>query len=332
MSENNYCLEIAKRIYNLDTKVSEALGSELGRVFNGPMQQCISDLATELARNGQSYQLRGKIVLIANMARTIEDKSVNKAMMKEYNSILKEIKSHQTSFNSIDILNETSAALNESNFTNNTLKEGDHLIICISRSHGSAGADIGFALADKLHISYYDVDVLDQVLRHIESEKEKEWDEERSKNDPIYASAKNLAKSHTRARLTQLSLNHGLSKEDADFFNVSKLLIDMAGREDFVVIGRCADVILSNNNIPHISIYITAPTEIRAHRLMETRNIPTFAKALKQIVKIDKKHELYYHKFTGRIWGIANNYDLCINSSSYGIDEAVEVIKRLINR
>lgn len=36
---------------------------------------------------------------------------------------------------------------------------------------GSAGNDIGFGLADKLRINYYDVEIFDQVLRRLEAEK-----------------------------------------------------------------------------------------------------------------------------------------------------------------
>ena len=37
--------------------------------------------------------------------------------------------------------------------------------------------------------------------------------------------------------------------------------------------GRCADVILANNRIPHVSIFITAPFEQRVHRIMEVQGI-----------------------------------------------------------
>ena len=47
---------------------------------------------------------------------------------------------------------------------------------------------------------------------------------------------------------------------------------------------------------------------------------------------MDHKHQDYYHSYTGRHWGDAINYDLCINSACYGIDESVELIGRLINR
>ena len=47
---------------------------------------------------------------------------------------------------------------------------------------------------------------------------------------------------------------------------------------------------------------------------------------------LDKRHERYYHAYTGKKWGDAVNYDLCIDSASYGIKESVELIERMINK
>ena len=41
-------------------------------------------------------------------------------------------------------------------------------MICIGRTQGSAGNDIGFALADALHINYYDVEILQEVLKRLD--------------------------------------------------------------------------------------------------------------------------------------------------------------------
>ena len=72
----------------------------------------------------------------------------------------------------------------------------------------------------------------------------------------------------------------------------------MAKKEDFIVMGRCADVILTNNRIPHISIFITAPFEQRVRRMMEVNNLP-LKEAVRRLKKIDKGHEQYYHFYTG---------------------------------
>ena len=106
---------------------------------------------------------------------------------------------------------------------------------------------------------------------------------------------------------------------------------ELAKEEDMIVMGRAADVVLTGQHIPHISIYITAPFAIRVRRMMELKNLD-LKQAINLVRKMDHKHQDYYHSFTGKRWGDAINYDLCINSACYGIDESVELIGRLINR
>ena len=125
------------------------------------------------------------------------------------------------------------------------------------------------------------------------------------------------------ASLNTSNLHQKFSKDD-------HLIVEMAKKEDFIVMGRCADVILTNNRIPHISIFITAPFEQRVRRMMEVNNLP-LKEAVRRLKKIDKGHEQYYHFYTGRKWGDAVNYDLCINSACYGIEESVELIERMID-
>ena len=122
---------------------------------------------------------------------------------------------------------------------------------------------------------------------------------------------------------------HGLPVQDAIFFNQSDLICDMAKKEDFIVMGRCADVILTNNHIPHISIFITAPFERRVQRAMEKHPGMNEKKAKHLLKQLDSQHENYYRFYTGRRWGNADNYDLCINSSAYGIEGSVDFILRM---
>ena len=131
---------------------------------------------------------------------------------------------------------------------------------------------------------------------------------------------------------SEFSRYHGLSKRDAIFFNQSDLICDMAKHEDFIVMGRCADVILTNNHIPHISIFITAPFEQRLRRAMELHPGLSAKKAKHLLKKLDRDHQDYYHFFTGRKWGNASNYDLCLNSAAYGIDGSVDFILRMLDR
>ena len=149
-------------------------------------------------------------------------------------------------------------------------------------------------LADKLHINYYDSEIFEQVLKRQEEEK-----------------------------------FHGLNREDAIFFHMSNLICNLARTEDCIIVGRCADIILRNNYIPHISLFISAPFEMRLHYMMNVREMDQKT-AVKFLKKMDRQHKKYYEFYTSEKWGTPENYDLCINSANYGIKETIEIIERLI--
>lgn len=307
-NEREVCEKLANRIYELDAKVYKASGSVLGKTFSGSQEHNVENLVILIMSNPQGHLLRSQMALIGNMARSIRDKAVRHDLMIEYNEILSQIAELPRSFGSVDIVDKDLAELNSS-LLNHKFREKDHLVICISRSHGSAGTDIGFALSEALRINYYDEDVLNQILAR------------RDAGEP----GKN------KKQVSDFSKYHGLPKKDAMFFKQSDLICELAKKEDMIVMGRCADVILTGHHIPHISIYITAPMGVRVHRMMELKNLD-LKQALNMVRKMDHKHQEYYHAYTGKRWGDAINYDLCINSACYGIDESVELIERLINR
>ena len=196
------------------------------------------------------------------------------------------------------------------------------------RTQGSAGNDIGFELADNLHINYYDVEIFDQVLKRLEAEKGDVQDKENFTEFNKYGK-----KTHEsfRTKLKELNRYHGLNKQDAVFFNMSDLICELARTEDCLIMGRCADAILKNNHIPHISIFISAPLQVRTQHVMDVRNMD-MKQAVRFLKKMDRQHRKYYEFYTGEKWGKPENYDLCINSANYGIKETIDVIKRLLNQ
>ena len=52
----------------------------------------------------------------------------------------------------------------------------------------------------------------------------------------------------------------------------------------------------------------------------------------KLLRQLDRRHRKYYQFYTGRQWGNSVNYDLCINSASYGIEGSVQLIRRIIEK
>ena len=324
--------ELAERIYDLDAEVYAQLGSSLGRVFNRDREGCVEEMVELMTTRRHGHQLRSELALISNMARTIPDREMRKMVMTEYNNVLQMVIALPTSFGEGDVMDQDMANLNTLNLKKR-FGEGDHRIICIGRSYASGGNEIGFKLADALKMNFYDAEIFSAVLKRLEAEKDAVVDradfidEKEQRNiEKAFETAKRMTvKDHIR----QFSRYHGLSKRDAVFFNQSDLICDMAKKEDFIVMGRCAHIVLTNNRIPHFSIFITAPFEQRLHRTMEINKLNE-KKARRLLAQIDKQHLNYYHYYTGREWGNAINYDLCLNSAAYGIDGSVEFIRRMI--
>ena len=322
------CKELAIRIYNLDEEVYKCVGSSLGRTFTGQKETTLRHLAALMYTKPDGHLLRSELALISNMARTIRDKSERRRLMIEYDSILKEIESLPDTFGQTDIVDKERISLNNLIARRqNEISENDHLIICISRTQGSAGNDIGFGLADKLRINYYDVEIFDQVLRRLEAEKGAVNDAE------YFADFNKYEKKHkfdSKGWFREFNRYHGLPKQDAVFFNMSDLICDLASKEDCIIMGRCADAILKNNHIPHISLFITAPFAIRVQHVMDVRKM-NMKQAVRFLKKMDSQHRRYYNFYGGAQWGKPDNYDLCINSASYGINETENLILKLLN-
>ena len=324
-------LEIARRIYDLDAEVYRVLGSSLGRVFNSDRDMTVRRLANLMGDFTQGHYLRSELALISNMARTIPVKADRSRLMTEYNEILHALDKLPTNFNSLDILDPKMAHLNSLRL-NRRFDQGNHLVVCIGRTYGSAGTDIGFALADALKINYYDSEIFTEVLERMEA------DPKSGQDRVSFAHKQNLNQSlgmdknrGLKERLREFNRYHGLPTEDALFFNQSGLLCDMAKREDFIIMGRCADAILSNNGIPHISLFINAPFNLRVRRVMDTDGLDKKG-ATKLLHQLDRRHRHYYEFYTGRRWGDPANYDLCLNSASYGIDGSVALVRQLIEK
>lgn len=319
--------ELANRIYDLDGEVYECVGSSLGRTFTGGREATVRTLSMLMYTKPDGHLLRSELALISNMARTIQDKEEKSRLMRKYNDILKEVEALPDGFGRVDILDQDRLSLNLAAGKEKISKD-DHLVICISRTQGSAGNDIGFELADELKINYYDVEIFDQVLKRLEADRDEVNDAENFVEFNKYTKKKRLS---LKERFREFNRYHGLNKQDAVFFNMSDLICNLAKTEDCIIMGRCADMILKNNHIPHISLFISAPFSVRTQHIKEVRNM-NLKQAVRFLKKMDRQHRKYYEFYTGEKWGKPENYDLCINSANYGMKETIDVIRRMISR
>ena len=45
-----------------------------------------------------------------------------------------------------------------------------------------------------------------------------------------------------------------------------------------------------------------------------------------RLAEKDKRRRVNYQHYTGRTWGMSQNYDLCLRSSTLGLEQCAEII------
>ena len=202
-------------------------------------------------------------------------------------------------------------------------------IITIGRQYGSAGHSIGKILADDLAIQYYDKELNSQCenkkIRKTENglcEELFEKHDERPTSSFLYSLVMDSYSFGYGSTMMDMPLNQKVFL--AQFDAIKKISQD----GPCVIVGRCADYALEEN--PNVlSIFIKADMQDRIRRIAKLYDLSD-AKAKDKITKIDKQRASYYNYYTSKRWGEVDSYDLCLNSSVFGIDGTVDMIKQAI--
>ena len=194
------------------------------------------------------------------------------------------------------------------------------MIITIGRQFGSGGKQIASAIGEKLGIPVYDQELILSAAQKsgLSPEFLKKSDEHR-----------HLSGLGGILGLGRFWHNSGNLMDDNELFRIqSEAIRDLASQGSAVFVGRASDYVL--RDMETVDVFIHAPLEVRGQRVAERLGI-TPEEAIPLIEKNDKTRKEYYDLFTlGDNWGVASNYDLCINSSLLGIEGSAELIIRFV--
>ena len=112
------------------------------------------------------------------------------------------------------------------------------------------------------------------------------------------------------------------------FLKTAKAIEELYETDSCVIIGRCANSILKNKkNVLSIFVY-SSDEEFKVQRKVRYAGLNE-KEAVKIIRKMDKERASYYNYYTDGKWGAKEEYDLCIDTSKIGVDNAVELIIKL---
>ncbi|MCD8208041.1 MAG: cytidylate kinase-like family protein [Bacteroidales bacterium] len=191
------------------------------------------------------------------------------------------------------------------------------LIINIGRQFGSGGRAVALEIGRLLGVKVYDNELLTKAAEAsgFSPELFRRNDEKKR-----FFAFFHFFSAHS------VGLGNGTNciDEGALFKIQSEVIEDIAAHEAAVIVGRCSDYILRERGNT-LDVFISAPLEDRIQRVME-RNYLTREKAADLIRTNDRKRESYYNYFTFGNWGVASNYDLCVDSSILGIEKTAQYI------
>jgi cytidylate kinase len=190
-----------------------------------------------------------------------------------------------------------------------------HTIINIGRQFCSGGRRIAEALGIRLGIPFYDNELIVEAAQ--KSGFSKELFEQRDEHKSVFTLTNFLS------TLNNYSGSENYLNDNRLFKIQSDVILELAQQGPAIFVGRASDYVL--REMECLDVFITAPLEVRKKDVAEREGI-SLEEAEALIARRDKDRESYYNYLTFGQWGVASNYDLCVDSSILGIEGTADFI------
>ena len=192
-----------------------------------------------------------------------------------------------------------------------------HTIINIGRSFGSGGGSVAEAIGARLGIPVYD------------NQRVSQYAEQNGYSKSLFAKGEerpslfSFSSFFASGRMSYDDASSGYVNDNLLFKIQSEVIRSIAEKGDAIIIGRCSDYILRDMHC--LDVFISAPMDYRIGRLAENEHLSK-EDAEELMRRKDRIRETYYNYYTFGAWGVASNYDLCVDSSLLGIEGTAEFI------
>jgi len=180
------------------------------------------------------------------------------------------------------------------------------------------------ALAEEFDCKLYDRELLN-LAAHESGFSEKFFEQ----TDEHKGFLKNLYRVHA-PMLSGSNFYKNQFSEESLFQFQSDAIRRAASQGSCVFVGRCADYVLRESG-NRVSIFLSARIEDRVKRVAR-RHEWDEATARKFIHSQEKQRASYYNYYTGKHWGAAESYDLCLNTSLLGIEGTAKFAAEFIRK
>lgn len=199
------------------------------------------------------------------------------------------------------------------------------IIINVGRQLGSGGHDIGRMLAMDFGAQYYDRELLNLAAK--ESGLSEKF---LAKNDEHRSIIRSFLHLPSGLGTSSAYSRQGLS-QDSFFKLQSDAIRKAAADHSCVFVGRCADYVLRDmDNV--VNVFVTASMDFRIEQVMAKRGFLSKVEARRFIEQGEADRASYYNYYTGKKWGYAESYDLCVDSSVLGLMQTEKFIAEFVRK
>lgn len=195
-------------------------------------------------------------------------------------------------------------------------------IITISREFGSGGREFGRRLSENRGFAYYDQEIVQEIAKRTElSEK---YVQQVMSHRPISSFPIHIGRSFRMMADPNMDQSQNIFREQCS------ILREMAAKSDCVIVGRCADYILQEENPFRVFLYADMPSKVKRCREKNYEKEELTDRELeRRIAAVNRRRAEYYEYYTGQRWGDRIHYDLCINTTQTNIKRMTAAVTRL---
>ncbi|MCE5215423.1 MFS transporter [bacterium] len=197
-------------------------------------------------------------------------------------------------------------------------------VLTISRQLGSGGALIGRELARRLGISCFDREILHRAALQLDASEDLLEDQDERIRTVWESVLQSLAAGNPESLYFPPPLN--IPTDGALRQVEAAVIAHIARTQSAIVVGR-GGIHTLQTHPRHISVFLHAPTGFRQHRVQELYHVSA-REAQERLECSDRDRARYHASLSGRDWGDARQYDLCLDVASLGVAVAVEMLLR----
>lgn len=185
-------------------------------------------------------------------------------------------------------------------------------VITIDREFGAGGHTIGWEVAKRLGIEFYDRDIIAKAALS-------------GGLDPAHIEAEEEVISKTQAFINAIS-PMSYDAKDTIFAHESTAIIGFAKQGPCIILGRCANAILRSEGVEVLSVFLHADAQYRIEsvgKILGTNDVAAISKAIR---KKDIARRAYYQAYTDGQWGTVGEYALTLDTGVLSHETCVRII------